>query len=119
MDDIKTQAAALISQAPVAEDVKQMLMQKLEKEGFSDDLMVEIKVAVGQAQAKLNRDNKAQLDQLKELDKQEQEELAKAYSEFQKEMDELEEDADNLNKAVGDALQQQEMDDQRKKIASS
>ena len=119
MDDIKTQASDLVSQAPISEAAKQALSQKLEKEGFSDDFLVELKVAVGEAQAKLNRDNKAQLDKLQELDEQEEAEQAKAYSEFKTEMDELEEDADNLNKAVGAALDKQDMEDQRQKIASN
>lgn len=117
MDDIKTQAATLISQAPVAEDVKQSLLTKLQQEGVSEDLMVEIKVAVGEVQAKLNRDNKAQLDKLKELDSQEQEEQATAYQDFQQEMDKLEEDSDNLAKAVTSAQHEQALEEQRKKIA--
>jgi hypothetical protein len=117
MDNIKTQATTLIAQAPVTEDVKQGLLQKLEQEGVTDDLMVEISVAVGEAQAKLNRDNKAQLDQLSELDKQEEAEQAQAFADFEKEMAELEEDADNLVKAVNAGQNESEIEEQRKKIA--
>lgn len=119
MEDIKIQAAALIAQAPVADAVKQALTQKLEQEGVTDDLMVEMKVSVGEAQAKLNRDHKAQLDELKELARQEDEEQSKAYDVFQKEMNELEEDADSLMKAVATAQKEQEIEEQRKKLAAS
>jgi hypothetical protein len=116
MDDIKTQAAALINQAPVADAVKQDLLQKLETSGVTDDLMVEIKVAVGEAQAKLNRDNKAGLDELAKLDDQEQAEQAKAYADFTKEMDGLEQAADDLTTAVATAQKEQAIADERKKL---
>ncbi len=119
MDDIKTQAAALIAQAPVADGVKQGLLQKLQQDGVTDDLMVEIKVAVGEAQAKLNRDNKPVVDKLNDLNRQEQAEQAKAYADFETEMNELEADADNLVKAVTTAQNEQETEEQRKKLAAS
>lgn len=119
MDDIKTQAATLIGQAPVTDAVKQTLLQKLEKEGVTDDLMVEITVTVGEAQAKLNSDNKAGLDELAALDQQEQAEQAAAFAQFEKEMSELEEAADDLTSAVAAAQNEQELEEQRKKLAAA
>ena len=117
MDDIKTQAAALIAEAPIPDDAKKTLAQKLEKEGVSDDFLVELQVAVGKAQAELNRKYKPQLDKLKELNQQEEAEQAKAFADFSKEMDELEKDADELAKAVSAGQDAQAIEEQRKKIA--
>lgn len=118
MADTKNEAKALISELPVAEEVKQKLLAKLEAEGVSVDFIVELKMAVVDARIELNATNKEQLDKLEVLDKQEEAGMAVAHSEFNKEMDELEEDADNLDKAVTKALEEDQMEEARGKIAS-
>lgn len=113
MADLKQQFETLIKGMPVEESLKQTLLQKLAAEGAGEDLLVEVKVALAQAQANLNKKYKPQVDELKALD---QEEKA-AYDAYSKEMDELEEDLDNLSKAINKASEDQQLEDARKKVA--
>ncbi|MEK7617549.1 MAG: hypothetical protein AAB410_00195 [Patescibacteria group bacterium] len=112
MADLKQQLEELINSLPVEDGVKQTLLTKLNVEGASEDMVIEVRVVLAEAQVNLNKKYKPQLDQLKAL---EQEEKA-AYDTYSQEMDELEEDLDNLAKALTKAEEEQQLEEARKKI---
>lgn len=117
MADTKNQAQELISSLPVTEEVKQQLLSRLEAEGVTPELIVEMKMAMVDSKIELDSAHKEQLDKLAELDKKEEQEMTTAYNEYSKEMDELEEDAEALGKAVDKAVEDQGMEEARNKIA--
>jgi|GEM_PF-3319777 len=118
MADLKQQAQSLIDEMEVEEGVKQNLREMLEKDGVTPDFIVELRVATADAKTKLDQQYQPLLDQLKQLDEQEQAELGQAYKEFETEMNELEEDADALSKAIGEADEKEQMEEARSQIAS-
>ena len=119
MADTKTETKDLINDLPVSAEAKKKLLAMLEAEGPTPDLMVEMRMALVDARIELDAANKTQLDELKKIDEDEQKQLDAAYTEYSKEMDELDEDAEELDKAVTKAMQDQEMEDTRKKIAGN
>lgn len=119
MADTKTQTRDLINELPVADEEKQKLLAKLDADGITTDLMVDMRMALVDARIELNAANKEELDELKKLDEEEQKELDAAYAEHSKEMDELDEDAEALDKAVTKAMQDKEMEDTRAKISGN
>lgn len=116
MADIKTQVQELINELPVPEETKQSLTAKLNTEGPTVDFFVDMRMAMVDHQINVNAQYKPLVDQLKKLEEQEQAEMGKAYQEFEKEMDELDEDAEALDKAASQAVKDQELEDARKGV---
>ncbi|HYF05647.1 MAG TPA: hypothetical protein VEA59_05770 [Patescibacteria group bacterium] len=119
MDDIKTQAIETINESPLSEEVKAGLLQKLEEEGVSEEFFVELKAAALEAQATLNEANKDVVAEVRKIDDEEDAEHAKVFAQYEKEMDELEADANSLVKAMEDAEEKHNLDTERAKIAAS
>ena len=117
MADTKIEARNFINELPVNQETKTQLLKKLDEAGVGVDLMVEIRMALVEAKLALDLEYEPQLKKLAELDAEEQRESEAAYKEYQQGMDELEKDTDALNKAVGKAMEQADLDAARKKLS--
>ena len=106
----------MINDLSIGEKEKTELLTKLSEEGLTEDLIVDIQIAIAETQAKLNKQYKPIVSKLQQLVKEEDQALDTAHQKFEEQMDQLEENAGVFYKAVSEQVDKQKIEDARKQL---
>lgn len=115
--DINKQAKEIIQNLPIKEEAKKQLFAKLSEAGVNEDLIIEIKVALTEAQSNLQMQYKPIVDKLQQLAEEEDKALTAVHKKFEEDMNQLEETANVFYNTVNDQIDKQKISNLRQSLS--
>ncbi len=104
---------SLIDKLEIDDQSKQELLQSLEKDGATPDLMEKIKAVLQKAEEGIRSQYSSELKELETIYEDAGKQIDKAYYTYEKEMDEIEKEADKVDKDTSKQMDKLEMEEAR------